>query len=48
MKQTHYDLRSKPKGHRIGRRVPYENRGKPYLVPGEWIGDSTILMLENQ
>ena len=48
MKQTHYDLRSKPKGHRIGRHVPYENKGKPYLVPGEWIGDSTILMLENQ
>jgi len=48
MKITHYDCRVKPKGHRIGAKNPHINRGKPYLENGEWIGDSTIMMLENK
>ena len=50
MKLTHYDCRVKPKGHRIGARdlSGVINRGKAYLENGEWIGDSTIMMLENK
>ena len=48
MKTTHYDCRVKPKGHRVGKKDTHINRGKPYLDNGEWIGDSTIMMLENK
>ena len=48
MKITHYDCRVKPKFHRIGAKNPHINRGKSYLENGEWIGDSTIMMLENK
>jgi hypothetical protein len=48
MKITHYDCRVKPKNHRVGTKNPLINKGKTYLENGEWIGDSTIMMLENK
>ena len=48
MKTTHYDCRVKPEGHRIGTSDKDRNGGKPYLELAEWIGDSTIMMLENK
>ena len=48
MKTTHYDCRVKPRGHRIGKTSASMNGGKAWLENGEWIGDSTIMMLENK
>jgi hypothetical protein len=48
MKTTHYDCRVKPRGHRIGKTNASMNGGKAWLENGEWIGDSTIMMLENK